>query len=205
MTRDQIKVDIPDEWMENLKHGRCWCGKDHTQFEKDQKFYCSKNHAKQYSDRIQYWSHFKDEFLEENGEVCTNCGLTKIEFDKLEGVRKQEHYMQLAMKYPKAIQMGRAVKLDEIQKEYEKIMNDSYLMENLPYQVRENNDIQFEIMNFDKRYFSIEVDHKIAVALGGDMWNKKNLQALCTDCHYEKTKLDMKEIRKAKKEEKIDC
>ena len=34
------------------------------------------------------------------------------------------------------------------------------------------------------------VDHIVPVNLGGDMWDIKNLQVLCQQCHNEKTKID---------------
>ena len=72
MPREQISVDIPDEWNENMKHGMCWCGKDHTQFEKGQKFYCSLSHSKEYSKRIKYWSTFRE-------EIYTKCAIILLE------------------------------------------------------------------------------------------------------------------------------
>ena len=32
-----------------------------------------------------------------------------------------------------------------------------------------------------------EMDHKHAVALGGDKWDEDNLQALCVECHAKKS------------------
>jgi len=80
MPREQISVDIPDEWNENMKHGRCWCGKPNSEFEKGQKFYCSKDHARKYSKRIVYWSSFKDKVLEARENKCVKCGHDKTSF-----------------------------------------------------------------------------------------------------------------------------
>ena len=30
-----------DEELENLKNGKCWCGKDRSEFQKGMKVYCS--------------------------------------------------------------------------------------------------------------------------------------------------------------------
>lgn len=35
----------------------------------------------------------------------------------------------------------------------------------------------------------------ITVTIDGNMWDKDNLQILCTDCHKDKTKEDMKKIK----------
>jgi len=59
---------------------------------------------------------------------------------------------------------------------------------------------------FDKKYdlstpkrfavYRFKVIHIEPVAAGGDMWDEDNMQTLCEDCHKEKTKEDMKKIRK---------
>jgi 5-methylcytosine-specific restriction endonuclease McrA len=56
---------------------------------------------------------------------------------------------------------------------------------------------------YHKEHFYIEVDHKIAVALGGDMWDESNLQPLCNICHKSKTKKDMKSLKKQRKDTKL--
>ena len=37
----------------------------------------------------------------------------------------------------------------------------------------------------------LEVDHKVALCNGGEMWDEDNLWALCHACHVEKTAIDM--------------
>jgi len=39
----------------------------------------------------------------------------------------------------------------------------------------------------------LEVDHKVAIMNGGDMWDENNLWVLCNKCHKEKTKEDRKQ------------
>lgn len=45
---------------------------------------------------------------------------------------------------------------------------------------------------------TIEIDHIIPVALGGTTLGFENLQAICSDCHSRKTRLDMIDIRNSK-------
>lgn len=195
-------VDIPDEWMENMKHGRCWCGVDHTKFDKGQKYYCTKAHADEYSKRITYWSDFKDEILERDNHTCTKCGMNEEKFDAKELQREREFHLQIAKQYPNAIKLGRAILLKNLQQEYEKIMDDAYVADNLPYQVKDDQQIEWKITHFDKQHFYEEVDHEIPVALGGPMWDPENLHTMCYDCHKEKTKEDMIKIRARKANEK---
>jgi len=196
MVRGQIKVDIPDEWMENMKHGRCWCSKDHNEFEANQKFYCSQAHADDYSKRITYWSKFKTEILERDNETCTKCGRNEKSFKASQNKLERQFYRDKAKLYPKAIDMARKIKLKELQEQFEQIMDDAYVMEHMDYHVSEEFDLPR--IRFEKTWFNMEVDHIIPVALGGEMWNPENLHSLCNDCHKVKTKEDMIKIRKAK-------
>lgn len=38
-----------------------------------------------------------------------------------------------------------------------------------------------------KRRGRLELDHKVPIMQGGSQWARKNLQALCRDCHIEKS------------------
>ncbi len=54
-------------------------------------------------------------------------------------------------------------------------------------------------------YFSrLEMDHIIAIALGGHPWDERNLQALCSNCHKKKTTIDVKIIAWWKRESNYD-
>lgn len=43
-----------------------------------------------------------------------------------------------------------------------------------------------------------EIDHVVPICLGGDYFDRNNLQLLCYDCHAEKTKKDMAELYRQK-------
>ena len=45
----------------------------------------------------------------------------------------------------------------------------------------------------------MDVDHIIAVALGGPMWDKDNMETLCEKCHRKKTKEDMAMLKVRRK------
>lgn len=47
-----------------------------------------------------------------------------------------------------------------------------------------------------------EVDHIVPIALGGDVVGFDNHQVLCYDCHKNKTKIDISEIAKMKRDKK---
>lgn len=202
MPREQISVDIPDEWNENMKHGRCWCGKDHSEFDSGQKFYCSLRHAKAYAKRIKYWSIFKNEVLDEQGKICSECGLDKESHEKLHEKLRKQTFEREAKKHPEAIKQARAVMIKELQDKFEDIKSDSYVLENMDYEIREEFCISRTHDLYERQWFQLEVDHIIAVSLGGEMWDKKNLRVLCSDCHKLKTREDMKKLKIQRKLEK---
>jgi len=202
MPREQISIEIPDEWNENMKHGRCWCGKNHTEFDRGQKFYCSLTHSKEYSKQIKYWSVFKEEVLDEQGRKCSECNHTRETFGKMKKENEQDILRIESIKYPEAIKAGRAQMIIELEKKFELIKDDVYVLEHLSYKIDEVYGIPRLCDLVDKRYFQLEVDHIIAVSLGGEMWDKKNLQVLCSECHKVKTRKDMKKLKIQRKETK---
>ena len=204
MPREEISVDIPKEWNENMRYGRCWCGKSKNEFDKGQKYYCSKDHSRQYSGRIVYWSTFKDEILEEKGKKCSNCNKTKEIFDKEQKALEKNILLQGAKDHPDAIHEARSIMLKELQEKYEKIWHDDYVFEHMNWQIKEKFTVPKKYDLYDRIWFGLEVDHIKAVALGGSMWDRKNLQVLCNVCHKLKTKEDMKKIKQYKKSNGIE-
>lgn len=195
MVREISKSDYSEEEIENLKLGKCWCGKPKSEFDSIMRVYCSKQHQKEWYARTINWSIYKDDILEKNGKKCVECGVTPDATQERFEIAMQEWKTKIKnlpdMK--RLIDQLRVKKLNELEEKYQQIMDDDYLLEHdVYYDIRDEigekpNEYRFEV-RFD-------VDHKLAVALGGDMWDAENLQVLCTDCHKEKTKLDMKKIK----------
>ena len=42
--RTYINYKFTDEELENLKNGKCWCGKDKSEFQKGMRVFCSPEH-----------------------------------------------------------------------------------------------------------------------------------------------------------------
>jgi len=55
-----------------------------------------------------------------------------------------------------------------------------------------------------KYYHELEMDHIIAIVLGGHPWDERNLIALCHECHNKKTKSDMGILAWWKRQAKYD-
>lgn len=61
--------------------------------------------------------------------------------------------------------------------------------ERLAVSVRERDDYQCQLCG----EFGNEVDHIVPLWNGGSMWDKGNLQVLCSGCHIEKTRREARE------------
>ena len=203
MSREQILNDIPQIWRDNLRVGHCWCGKPRSEFDKNQKIYCSTKHADEISSRVQYWSSFKDIFLRKHGKTCIKCGMTAEKFEKLEQTTEEQFYKDLAIEHKEAIEFERTKMLNELEEKRKMIFDDGYVMQHLGYKTKEAFSIDLDYDNrYHKEFFNIEVDHIKAISLGGEMWDEKNLQPLCNFCHKIKTKEDMQKLKILKKQKK---
>jgi len=198
--REPTKNDYTQDELDNLKNGLCWCGKPKKEFEKGMRGYCCKDHREDWYVRTAYWGTIRDMFLKKNGEKCKECGVDNQQLkDNL--VQRQKDWKKKILADPRSkvtLDEQRIRLLKKIETDYENAMNDDYLFEDVF-------DVYMSVDGFpqkpDRRHsidFHFEVDHIKAVALGGDQWDEKNFQVLCSDCHKKKTALDMK-ILKAKR------
>lgn len=46
------------------------------------------------------------------------------------------------------------------------------------------------VCNLCKRRGRLELDHRLAMHLGGRMWDRRNLQCLCHECHKRKSAIE---------------
>ena len=195
MVREEIKKDYTQEEANNLEVGKCWCGKPKAEFDKGMKVYCSKEHYREWYSRTVTWSVFKDEILDKRGKKCVECNTIPED--------KNKHFQQALDEWhkkirsipnlQKRIQEIRIKELNELEEKYQNLMNDDYIIEHeLRYELRDELGWKPSENEYEVRY---EVDHIHAVALGGEMWDEKNLQILCYDCHKNKTKEDMKKLK----------
>lgn len=194
--RENIKYDIPKEWIENFKRGGCpVCGKTKFEFDKGMKVYCSKKCRKLYNDRIYTWQEKRDKIIKEKGKKCEKCSKTEKQLSKYKEKYKEEQKRAYIEKHPELLEQRRKELMEEVEEKYQKALNltanDLFLFH--------------EIKELPWSYDSFEVDHIKPVALGGDMFDEKNLQVLCYSCHKEKTKEDAKKIAELRKKEKKEA
>ena len=194
--RENIKYDIPKEWIKNFKSGCCpVCGKTKFEFDKGMKVYCSPKCRKLYGDRIYTWQERRDKVINERGKKCEECKKTEKQLSDYKNEFKQKQKRDYIKNHPELLEKRRAELMEQAEEIYQKAINltadDIYIwggIKELPYQ-----------------YDSFEVDHINPVALGGDMFDEKNLQVLCYTCHKEKTKIDAGKIAKLRKKEKMEA
>jgi len=197
MTREQIKTDYTDDEIKNLEQGKCFCGKPRSEFDKGMRVYCCKAHRSDWYTRTITWSTFKGEVLAKLGKKCAECGCTP-ESMKENGQTDYDDWIKEAKKNSdamKVVELARIEKLNELEEKYQEIMNDDYMIH---WELSYRHEVKGlrkapEKDNFiDTRF---EVDHIVAVSLGGEMWDTKNLQVLCYRDHKTKTAEDMKKLK----------
>ena len=200
MTRQQFKNDVPEEWRRRERAGLCpVCGKSKPQFDKGQRVFCTVKCREAYAKKYTFWSIVREKILKRDDHTCAECGINSDRFYDDEKNRKQQILTEWIKFNKEQIDMWRdeaLVSLDERYREdYDKIMNDLLLADRkMDYDMKEK---LFKGVRW--RPPSMEVDHRIAVALGGDMWDEDNLRCLCTECHKKKTREDRKKIAAAKR------
>ena len=195
--RAQRRWNVSDEEIKNLKSGKCWCGIPRTDFDSGQRIYCSKKHTDDWHERTAYWNTLRDEFLSEHGKFCDECGLNEKKQEKLNEQNEKKFRQTIKEKYPQVIEQERVSRLDRIEDDYKNALDDDYITKHLTAWELEKYGI--ELKEPRREWIELDVDHVIAIANGGDVFDKKNLQILCKDCHNKKTKQDMIGMRKNNK------
>lgn len=186
--REQIFYDIPREWIENRNHKLCpVCAKTKNEFEKGRKVYCSEKCQKEFNSKILIWSNFKNQFLQDNGEKCVKCSITKDDFNKEKKEKLailQQEYISThreQIEHLKTEISNEIESLAQMLDDEDKLMKSrGHYLHDFPSEYRYTENISFE------------VDHIVALKNGGKMWDKHNLQVLCNKCHRKKTNIDLK-------------
>jgi len=199
MTRESIRTDYTEDEIKNLESKKCFCGKPRSEFAKGMRVYCSIECRTDWYQRTISWSEFKDIIISEHGKKCAKCGCTpeSLKQDNKSDYVNWLNEVKQNLEVMKSIEITRIKKLNELEEKYQEIMSDDYLInyefgyrsQNMPVGLRQRP----ENDNFTSNRF--EVDHILAVSLGGEMWDKKNLQVLCYTDHKIKTKSDMSKLK----------
>ena len=207
MPREQVKTDYTEDEIKNLESGKCFCGKPRSEFEKGMRVYCSKSHRSDWYLRTVTWKSFKDSILKKQGKKCVKCGCTPESLEKNNDLEYEDWIKKVKANKEamKIIQLKRIDELKEIEEKYQKIMNDDYLIKCI-FNYRRTNEMPKGLKKAPgKDHWTetiFEVDHILAVSLGGEMWDESNLQVLCYKDHKLKTKSDMVKLRTKRKQEK---
>ena len=198
--REPMKNDVPELWRQRAKAGLCpVCGKTQQKFKKRMRVYCSPKCRDKYASKYTFWTTERNNFLKEHGKTCDICGTTpeKIKQYNEEGYKKAVKEWLTNPKNKKILEEKRDESLVELSKyfeeRYNKIMDDAdffdYVMWDERHELKQGYNIR---VGFD-------VDHITALCNGGEMWDKKNWQVLCSECHKEKTRNDLKERKKLRR------
>ena len=199
--RETIKNDVPEIWRQRSRAGLCpVCGKTFEEFDKGMKVYCSRKCRDEYAEKFTHWEEMRDKILERDNHTCKKCNITVEKARKRNKDLEYKRLLKWAEENRDIINHKRDEKLMKLSKgfeeEYNDIMDDSIFLHTHTFW-DETKDLMRGIKKFGA---ANDVDHIVPVALGGDMWDEKNMQTMCSDCHRKKTKKDMVQIRKQKKE-----
>lgn len=195
MVRPTLKNDVPDEWRRRAKAGLCpVCAKTPNEWEKGQRVFCSKTCREAYSDKYAWWSEVRNKILERDNYICQKCKSSRDKHTEMCNAKKKEVILEWAKNHPDEMQTFRdeqLVRLDRRFKiDYDEIMDNYWLAER-----QLSWDAVNKMLKGIPREPNMEVDHKVAVALGGDMWDEDNMQTMCNKCHKVKTKEDMQKLK----------
>ncbi len=198
--REVYKNDYTEDELENLKHKKCWCGKPRQEFDKFMRVYCCKSHREQWYERTISWTFFRDRYIKEHGKKCVKCETTPNSIKGNHAKEVKDWYKQIKSepKLMELVEEERIKKLNEIEESYGKIFDENQMIDDT-FHYGYTNRTEPGVPEYPKEDHwaeeRFEVDHKLAVSLGGDMWDKKNLQVLCVKCHKVKTSEDMKKLK----------
>ena len=201
MRRKYIKESFTDDELQNMKDGKCWCGKPRTEFQKGMRVYCSPEHRAIWQSKILTWQEFRNQFLREHGEKCDICGVEspQREYERLYGEKKKERYDLLMKMKPELEDKIIALRLEKLESDYEirfaEATDSSTINEYELERYAEAYKIPLPELppyQYHSGSPAFEVDHIVAIVNGGNEFDKSNLQVLCQECHKKKTKSDMK-------------
>ena len=197
--REPMKNDVPELWRQRAKAGLCpVCGKTPDQFKKRMRVYCSPKCRDKYAEKYTYWSVERNKFLREHGKICDNCGTTP---EKTKQLREQQYqgFLKEWLLKPENIKIleekrdESLVNLSErFEQDYNEIMDDKLFFNKTFW------DEKYNLRRKITEYGAYAVDHITALCNGGDMWDKKNWQVLCSECHKKKTIKDLRERKRLK-------
>ena len=194
MAREPTKSDYTEEELANLRSGRCWCGVPRPEFAKGLRVYCSIKHREEWYGRTISWSGYRDEIMGEREKRCVHCGLDDDGLEK-KYAGEMKKWKRAVLKDPRVreqMEARRIEMLNRVEELYAEAMDDWGLARQA---VRGFGYYDSSSGWPEPHRAGFEVDHIVAVALGGDMWDKKNLQILCTACHRAKTAKDVGKIK----------
>ena len=204
---------VPQEWKDREKEGLCpVCGIHHDAFEPGMKKFCSPKCRKIYSDKLIFWNSLREDALERDNYTCQICGMNQEKVEQ-QWIRNKQDWHNENIEYvlkngSDAIEeerndLEKTIQgyLDSIYERLELLADERKLAEWV-IRVSSLNKFGLKLPHDEYSYkpqIVLEVDHRIAIANGGDRWSLDNLQTLCHECHAKKTNKDMIKHRAKKK------
>jgi hypothetical protein len=190
--RRYAAAKFTDEELANLKAGKCWCGKDKSDFARGMRVYCTPEHREIWASKVVTWSEFRDKFLSVHGEYCDICGARNDTMEARQERRRERENAMIAVKaeHQDAIIASKLLDLEAwYEEQFAKAIDPEYITYREIETFARYHGI--ELPEVDEA-IKFEVDHRLAIVNGGAEFDKNNLQVLCEACHRKKTREDLR-------------
>lgn len=206
MVREQLKCDIPPEWLKRRAAGLCpVCGKHPSEFDKNRKVYCSEACSTKYAEHYIFWGQLRDKIIEASPK-CAICGITEEKWKETYDKSVAEENAGLLKQFEKEIfaEKIRRIAIEETQFLNEIKRIESADLSSFWLQDFLKDKLGAAIINEWKHFRGFEVDHLVPVYKGGSIFDESNLQVLCVDCHRKKTNKDVKHRKRNSESNSIE-
>ena len=196
MTRQLIRNNVPELWRQRANAGLCpVCAKTKPEFDKGMIVYCSVKCRQEYAGKYEFWVTLRENVMKRDLYTCQKCGINSTITEAKHREYKSENIKNFVEKERKEFEIFRDIELTKLsekyEREYNEIMDDITLFSRNSWELSNQFEKQYPDV-FSRGYESpsFEVDHIKALMNGGAMWDIKNLQTLCKNCHKQKTRSD---------------
>ena len=174
---------VSKEAKKRIKDSQCpICGKPKSKWNRRTDWTCcSKECTKKYQDNWKSWPEIREQAMARDKYKCVKCGIGPV----------------IEERWTNAIMNNEEI-IEDIESEGRRLSWYCMIDE-------KKNAHMWKIMNKEEQRAIIPhtsklaADHIMPIALGGAEFDIDNIQTLCTDCHKEKTKIDIKNIAELRK------
>lgn len=170
------------------------CGKTKDQFQPQMRVFCCPEHREEYYKHIVTWGELKKKLLGEHPH-CYICRISHESYQEKVKNGNVKFIKKWIEENRELLEHQREKEIEDAESRFAYHLKEAFDDEHI---AREIFSIKHIKLPLEHRHIYFTVDHIIPIALGGPMWDEKNLQVLCEKCNIKKTKKDLQKIREKK-------